>query len=144
MMNIHVQGLWGSLGSDWSFGYNRNENSLFIVSTMAEERFFSFGSELVFFFKWVFSLCVVGAGTRVSPCWMLGLDLRLGIWSSSTLAVAVGCFSSFYSLRFFTQMSQTQSHTPTHPRPPRRRHPSSLTEASANSHGKAGPQRHAD
>lgn len=36
MMNIHVQGLWGSLGSDWSFADNRNENSLFIVSKMAQ------------------------------------------------------------------------------------------------------------
>lgn len=61
-----------------------------------KKRFFSFASELVFFFKWLFSLCVVGAETRASPCWMLGLDLRLGIWSSSTLVVAVGCFSFFF------------------------------------------------
>lgn len=46
---------------------------------------------------------------------MLGLDLRLGIWSSSTLVVAIGCFFFFHSLRCFTQMSQTLSHTPTHP-----------------------------
>lgn len=31
-LNIHVQGLWDSLGSDWSFGSSRNENRMFTAS----------------------------------------------------------------------------------------------------------------
>lgn len=79
------------------------------------------------------------------------LDAGLGPEAGNLELLHAGCcyrllfFLSFTSL-FHPDESDSvpHPHTPTPPRPPRRRHPSSLTEASANNHGEAGPQRHAD